>query len=229
MSPSETENLIPFNEEVSKEMKKFVKDTLKNEFLFGNSKTVFESIDKIYLFDKKTEAIYSRLASKILILLFVFDFSHKLNNRINEMYKIEPIDIHAIIESNELKKYYKEQAPYLEKDSLLLWFFEKGLATLEDCLDKKEYNKLKDVFHIGINLDLLKEYLTRIEDDSDFHEILSQFTKIFETYPARISRRAIVIMEEDFEHGKTTKQISNPHGFKCEYFGESVMNKIEWD
>jgi len=228
MSPSETESLVPLNEEVSKEMQKLVEDTLKNEFLFGNSKTVFESIDKIYLFDKNTEAIYSRLASKILILLFAFDFSHKLNNRINEKYKIKPIDINAIIKSNEFKKYYKEQAPYLEKDPLLLWFFEKGLATLEECLDKKEYTKLKDVFHIGINLELLKEYLTRIEDDSDFYEILSQFTKIFETYPARISRRAVLILEEDFEHRKTTKQIFNPRGFKCEIVGEPVMDKIEW-
>ncbi|TRZ88746.1 MAG: hypothetical protein D4R88_07125 [Methanosarcinales archaeon] len=227
MLSEETKSLLPLNEEVSKEMQKLVEDALKNEFLFGNSRTVFESVDKLFLYDENTEAIYSKFASKLLILLFAFDFSRRLNNRINEKYKIEPIDIRAIIQSSEFKKYYKEQDSYLEKDSLLLWFFKKGLPTLENCLDKKEYNKLKDVFHIGTNLDLLKEYLTRIEDDSDFYEILSQFTKTFEKYPARTSKRAILILEEDYENNKTNQQIFNPLMFKFETVGDSLVDKID--
>ncbi len=228
MLSEETKSLLPLDKEVSEEMQKLVEDTLRNEFLFGNSRMVFESIDKLFLYDKNTEAIYSKFASKILILLFAFDFSRRLNDRINEKYKIEPIDIRSIVQSNEFKKYYKEEASYLEKDSLLLWFFEKGLPALVDCLDKKEYNKLRDVFHIGINLDLLREYLTRIEDDSDFHEILSQFTKTFEKYPVRVSKRAILILEEDSEHNITSQQILNPPRFKIEAVGDSLVDEIDW-
>lgn len=199
-----TEKPLQTNDEVSEEMQHFIEDALRNEFEFIDSKSVLKSIDKIYLFDKHTEEIYSKFASKLMILLFIFDYSRKLNSRIEDKYKIEAVDIHAIIKEG-IYKYYKDQAKDLEKDKLISWFINEGLPNLDDCLDRKQYTKLRDVINIGINLDLLKEYSSRIENESDFYEILSQFTKAFEKYPATIRKREILVYIRDEDiHGKTT-------------------------
>ncbi len=198
---------------------------LKNEILFEDSKSVLDSIDKLYLFDENTERFYSRFASKLLILSFIFDYSRELNSRIEDKYKIEPIDILPIIKGNKSKKYYKDKVRHLEKDKLISWFTDEGLPILDDCLDRKQYAKLKDVISIGINLDLLKEYLSRIEDDSDLYEILSQFRKAFEKYPATIRKCEFVYYREEDVHDKTTI-IQGRTEYKTDF---PKLNNVEWD
>lgn len=228
MLPTEPEKLSPINEEeISNEIKELVEKPLEDEILIGNSKTIFESIDKLYLFDKNTEDFYSNLASKLLISLFIVDFTRKLNNNLNKKYDLKPLDISAVLDDNSFKRYYKDQVEDLEKDKLISWFIHKGLPVLDDCLNKKQYTKLKDVINVDINMDLLKEYLGRIEDDFDFYEILTQFKNAFEKYP-QISRFTIKTTKIEIEGFVHPQEIHSLRGVKYQDISNLVVDKTEW-
>lgn len=228
MLPNKTEKLLPINEEISKEMQKLIATSLKSELLCGNSKTVIESIDKIYLYDKKTEAFYSKLASNLLISLFIVDFTRKLNNNLNKKYNLESLNINTILEDVDFKKYYINQIKDLEKDPLLSWFVNLGLALLDDCLNKKQFTTLKDVVNIDIEMDLLREYLERVEDNFDFYEILTQFRKAFEKYPSRISKVSVKTTTTTTIEIDGAQEIHNLRGFKYENIEFVNVNNTGW-
>ncbi len=221
-----TEKLVSIKEELSGEMQELIEKSLKSELLCGNSKTIFESLDKIYLFDEVTESFYSKLASNLLISLFILDFTRKLNNNINKKYDIERLDINAVLEDDSFKRYYRDQVEDLEKDKLISWFINMGLPILDECLNKKQLTKLKDVVNIDIEMDLLGEYLERVEDEFDFYEILTQFKKAFEKYPSRYQKFTIKTnIRMTIEH-EETQEIHTPGRY--ENIDNHNFNKIRW-
>lgn len=221
-----TEKLVSISEGLSGEMQELIEKSLKSELLCGHSKTIFESLDKIYLFDEVTESFYSKLASNLLISLFIVDFTHKLNNNINKKYDIEHLDINAVLEDDSFKRYYKDQVEDLEKDKLISWFINMGLPVLDDCLNKKQFTKLKDVVNIDIEMDLLREYLERVEDEFDFYEILTQFKKAFDKYPSRYQKLTLKTTITKTIEFEATKEINTSDIYNN--IDVHNYNKIGW-
>ncbi len=213
---STTKNkLVP--KDVSEDMRRLIEDIRKDDSLFGESKKFFESINTLYLFNEHSEFVYSDFASKFLIMSFIFEYSHKLNSYISKKHKIEPTHISIVYTRDASKKYGKYKNKELEKDPVISWFFEEGLSVFEEAVNKKEYKKLNDFTKISIHLDLLKEYLTKIEDESDFYEILSQFEKAFETYPTHSSKHVTRVCEMYDHGGGITQDYSTSQMIKIPY------------
>jgi hypothetical protein len=150
------------------DIKKAIKDAMKNRLVFSNSEKVINDIEILYMLNRANSQLTLSISSKFLVSSFALEFLKVLGDIIKRRYNIQ-LTLEEF-KNKECRDKLEIKISELKKETLIEWSTE-CLENLKDVVDNININDLNDIITLGHIIDLTKEELLRVANKIEIVEI----------------------------------------------------------